>query len=126
MTRKIDQAIRLLRSYARTANYALAYSGGKDSDVILRLAKLAHIDCEIVHNCTTIDPPGTISHCERAGAKIVRPHYTFFQMANSYSSFKNQFRDFLGGPMVKNLTSKAGDTGSIPDGELRSYMPQGN
>lgn len=62
MTRKIDQAIRLLRSYARTANYDLAYSGGKDSDVILRLAKLAHIDCEIVHNCTTIDPPGTIRH----------------------------------------------------------------
>ena len=41
-------------------------------------------------------------------------------------TFKKTISDFLGGPMVKNLTSKAGDTGSIPDGELRSYMPQGN
>lgn len=93
MTRKIDQAIRLLRSYARTANYALAYSGGKDSDVILRLAKLAHIDCEIVHNCTTIDPPGTIRHCERAGARIVRPHYTFFQLV-SRKGLPSMFRRF--------------------------------
>ena len=82
MTRKIDQAIRLLQSYSRIANYTLAYSGGKDSDVILRLAKLAHIDCEIVHNCTTIDPPGTIRHCEKAGAKIIRPRYTFFQLVS--------------------------------------------
>lgn len=80
MTRKIDRAIRLLKSYSRRCTPALAYSGGKDSDVILRLAKLAHINCKVVHNCTTIDPPGTISHCESVGAQIVRPQYSFFQL----------------------------------------------
>lgn len=31
-----------------------------------------------------------------------------------------------GGPVVKNLTSSAEDLSSSPDGELRSYMLQGN
>ena len=33
--------------------------------------------------------------------------------------------DFPGGPVVKNLPAKAGDTGLIP-GPGRSLMPQGN
>ena len=32
--------------------------------------------------------------------------------------------DFLGGPMVKNLISKAGDMGSIPGWDLRCQMPR--
>ena len=43
---------------------------------------------------------------------------------------KNQIkmpkRDFPGGPVVKNLPSNAGDTGSISGWELRSHMPQSN
>ena len=33
--------------------------------------------------------------------------------------------DFLSGPVIKNLSSSAGDTGSIP-GLERFHMPQGN
>ena len=36
-----------------------------------------------------------------------------------------KFWDFLGGPVVKNLPAKAGDTGSIP-GPGRSHMPWSN
>ena len=35
-----------------------------------------------------------------------------------------RWRDFPGGPVVKNLSSNAGDMGSIP-GLGRSHMPQG-
>ena len=39
---------------------------------------------------------------------------------------KPDSRDFLCGPVVKNLPSKAGDAGLIPGTKLRSYMPWGN
>lgn len=42
--------------------YYLAYSGGKDSDVILALAKMAGVKFEAVHNLTTVDAPETIYH----------------------------------------------------------------
>ena len=38
---------------------------------------------------------------------------------------KVNVRDFLGDPVVKNLTANAGDTGSIPC-PGRSHMLQGN
>ena len=38
----------------------------------------------------------------------------------------NYSRDFPGGPVVKNLPSSARDMGSIPAGELRPHMLQGN
>ena len=36
------------------------------------------------------------------------------------------FRDFSGGPVVKNLLCGAGDAGLIPGWELRSHMPPSN
>lgn len=91
--KKIDRALRLLRSYARNKNLALAYSGGKDSDVILRLAQLAHIKCDIIHNSTTIDPPGNLSYCAAHGATIVRPKYTFYQLV-ARKGLPSMFRRF--------------------------------
>ena len=38
---------------------------------------------------------------------------------------KNNLEDFSGGPMVKNLPAKAGDTGFIP-GPGRFHVLQGN
>ena len=34
--------------------------------------------------------------------------------------------DFPDGPVVKNPSSNAGDTGLIPGQELRFHMPRGN
>lgn len=42
--------------------YYLCYSGGKDSDVILALAKLAGVKFEAVHNLTTVDAPETVRY----------------------------------------------------------------
>lgn len=74
------RSIRLLRSFAGEDLVEVAYSGGKDSDVILRLSELAGINFKPIHKCTTIDPPGTLSHCKEVGAEILRPKYTFFEL----------------------------------------------
>jgi phosphoadenosine phosphosulfate reductase len=59
----------------RTEPYYLAYSGGKDSDVILTLAKLAGIKYEAVHNLTTVDAPETIYHVRKqADVRIDKAH----------------------------------------------------
>lgn len=82
---KINRAIKLLQSAAAKAAEAgqpleLCYSGGKDSDVILELAKMSGIKYRAIYKCTTIDPPGTIKHAIDNGAEIVRPEETFFQL----------------------------------------------
>ena len=41
------------------------------------------------------------------------------------TQLKKQPRDFPGGPVVRNPSANAGDTGSIP-GPGRSHMPLGN
>lgn len=40
----------------------IAYSGGKDSDVLLRLAVKSGIPFEVLHNHTTADAPETVFH----------------------------------------------------------------
>lgn len=43
LSKKVKQAVRLLQSYKGTEPIEVCYSGGKDSDVILELAKMAGI-----------------------------------------------------------------------------------
>lgn len=40
----------------------VTYSGGKDSDVVLQIAKNAKIPFEVLHNLTTADAPETVYH----------------------------------------------------------------
>jgi phosphoadenosine phosphosulfate reductase len=62
----------------------IAYSGGKDSDVILELAKMAGINYQAIYKNTTIDPPGTIKHALERGAEMIRPKQTFFQLMDKH------------------------------------------
>lgn len=87
LLKKINQSVRLLKSYEKfllNRGYGekleIAYSGGKDSDVLLWLAHESNIECNIVHKCTTIDPPGTIKHCLQNHAIILQPQQTFLQL----------------------------------------------
>ena len=51
----------------------------------------------------------------------------FYYTNNPYSLLKiSENRGFPGCPVVRNLPCIAGDVGSIPGWELRSYMLQGN
>ena len=70
------KAIQRLQTFEpRTEPYYLAYSGGKDSDVILTLAKLAGVKYEAVHNLTTVDAPETVYHVRKqADVRIDKAH----------------------------------------------------
>ena len=82
LQKKIDQSIRILRmmSNAYGGVMELGYSGGKDSDVILQLAREAGIPIRPIYKCTTIDPPGTIKHAQEMCVEIIRPKQTFAQL----------------------------------------------
>ena len=83
LQRKIEQSIRLLQQVQKAHPdevIEIAYSGGKDSDVILQLAKEAGIRYEAIYKNTTIDPPGTIRHAQEMGATIIRPKCTFAEL----------------------------------------------
>lgn len=63
---KEQRAINYLKTFEpKTEPYYLCYSGGKDSDVILALAKLAGVNYEGVHNLTTVDAPETVYHVRK-------------------------------------------------------------
>lgn len=80
LQRKIDRAIRLLQSVQKRydGEIEIAYSGGKDSDVILQLAKEAGIRYRAIYRNTTIDPPGTWGHVREMGVEILRAKASFF------------------------------------------------
>lgn len=80
LEKKVDRAIKLLQSTCKDQQVELSYSGGKDSDVILELAKMAGINYRAIYKCTTIDPPGTIKHCLDNGVEIIRPKMSFLQI----------------------------------------------
>lgn len=85
LDRKIDFAIKLLQSIPQDGPIELSYSGGKDSDVILELAKMSGIPFEAIYKNTTIDPPGTIAHCKEKGVTVLKPKITFLQVVERNS-----------------------------------------
>lgn len=95
LQKKVEQAIKLLRSVGNNGKRTLevSYSGGKDSDVILELAKMSGVNFRAIYKNTTIDPPGTIKHCKDMGVEIVRPKQTFFQLIEK-KGFPNRWSRF--------------------------------
>lgn len=73
---KIRQAIGLLQMYEPTAlrlnpaGYWLAYSGGKDSEVILSLAREAGVRHTAEYNVTTIDQPELVRFIKREHPEV--------------------------------------------------------
>ena len=91
LKKKVDFAIKLLQSIPTDDGpIELSYSGGKDSDVILELAKMAGIPYRAIYKATTIDPPQTIAHAREMGAEVIHPKKTFFQLV-SKSGFPSRF-----------------------------------
>jgi len=68
LSSKIDKAIALLIEYETEAKniskdgYSLAFSGGKDSGVIAKLAEMASIQHTMDYSVTTLDPPELVHH----------------------------------------------------------------
>lgn len=77
---KVAFAIKLLQSIPQDKEVELCYSTGKDSDVILELAKMAGIKFRPIYKSTSIDPVGSIKHAKEMGVEILRPKKTFFEL----------------------------------------------
>lgn len=94
LQKKIDRALWLLRIAASYSDQPIevSYSGGKDSDVILELVRMAGIKYRAIYKNTTIDPPGTIKHCADRGVEIVRKK-SFAQVIQQ-KGFPNFLRRF--------------------------------
>lgn len=56
------QALEILKTFEGDEAYQFGYSGEKDSDVILHLAKKSGIKFQAVHNHTTVDAPETVRY----------------------------------------------------------------
>ena len=85
LTKKVGRAVKLIQAAGKVAKehgqpLEICYSGGKDSDVILELAKMSGIKFRAIYRNTTIDPPGTIKHCRDNGVEVVQPKLTFRQV----------------------------------------------
>lgn len=88
LDKKVTNAVLLIRKAYRHATWQgkrleVAISGGKDSDVLIQLCKMADVwgkdGLRPLHRCTTIDPSGTLKHVKDQGVEILRPRKTFAQ-----------------------------------------------
>ena len=95
LQKNVSQAVKLLQVCYRAAGEPLeiAYSGGKDSDVILELAKMSGIEYRAIYKNTTIDPPGTIKHAMENEVEIRRPKESFFSLMMK-DGYPNRFARF--------------------------------
>ena len=85
LKKKVDFAIKLLQSIPTDEGpIELSFSSGKDSDVILELAKMAGIPYRAIYKNTTIDPAGSIAHAREMGAEVIRPKKSFFQLVSEH------------------------------------------
>ena len=92
LKKKVDFAIKLLQSIPQDGDIEISYSGGKDSDVILELAKMAGIPFRAIYKNTTIDPPYTIQHCKENGVQIIHPKASFFQLVSKCGYPNSKYR----------------------------------
>ena len=86
LQKKVERAIKLIQSASKIAaengcpEIEVCYSSGKDSDVILELAKMSGVPYRAIYKNTTIDPSGTIKHAKENGVEIYRPVMSFLDI----------------------------------------------
>jgi phosphoadenosine phosphosulfate reductase len=89
---KVAIAIDRLKTFEPPEGYYLAYSGGKDSDTILALAKMAGVKFDAHYHLTTVDPPELVYHVRKhAGVEIHKPDKTMWQIIEKKEMLPNIF-----------------------------------
>ena len=63
---KVQKAIERLKNFEPPEGYYLAFSGGKDSQCIYHLAKLAGVKFDAHYSVTTVDPPELMKFIKQA------------------------------------------------------------
>ena len=79
---KVFNAIELLKMHEPPEGYYVAFSGGKDSVVILDLVKRAGVKYDAHYNVTTVDPPELVQFIKREHPAVKRemPDKTMWQL----------------------------------------------
>lgn len=86
---KIDYSIALLRKCEQMAldydpdnGFALAFSGGKDSQVLYHVAKMAGVKFKAHMNLTSVDPPDVIRFVKRnyPDVELIKPRMSIYDM----------------------------------------------
>jgi len=79
---KVAVAIERLRQFEPDDGYYLAFSGGKDSVTILRLAQMAGVKFDAHYNDTTVDPPELVQFIKEQYPEVERhrPEMSMFKL----------------------------------------------
>lgn len=89
---KLEIAIQRLQSFEPPEGYYIAFSGGKDSQCIYHLAKMAGVEFDAHYNVTSVDPPELIY--------FIREHYP--DVIFDYPRDKDGMRITMWNLIVKN------------------------
>ncbi|NCC59160.1 MAG: phosphoadenosine phosphosulfate reductase, partial [Synergistales bacterium] len=78
---KVQDALEMLREFEPEDGYYLAYSGGKDSTVLLDLARRSGVKFDAHYNLTTVDPPELVYFIrEQKDVIIESPEKTMWEL----------------------------------------------
>ena len=79
---RIAESVEILRMYEPPDGYFLAFSGGKDSMVLLEMAKLAGVKFDAHYHITTADPPELVKfiRAEYPSVAMDRPEWTMWTL----------------------------------------------
>ncbi len=78
-------AIERLQLFKPSGGYYVAYSGGKDSDVVLDLVRKSGVEYTAHHALTTADPPEVVQHVkEQPDVQIHRPAKTMWHLIREH------------------------------------------
>ena len=79
---KVEIAQERLRQFEPEEGYYLAFSGGKDSQVIYEIAKLSGVKFDAHFNFTTVDPPEVLRFIKQYYPDVIweRPEKTMWQL----------------------------------------------
>lgn len=81
----IDESIAFLRKWEPVCGYLIAFSGGKDSITVKKLADMAGVKYKAFYNMTTNDPPEVLKFI-----RVNHPDVEWIAPSNSFFNFVRQ------------------------------------
>ena len=85
--KKIYQSLKLIEGlHSKTQQNMVAFSGGKDSIVLIHLAQRTGLEFKYIYTNTTIDPPGHLNFIRHnyPNVEILNPRHSFYKIIEKY------------------------------------------